>query len=266
MSDYDPSALVAQCESILADGEISGEELYRLAEWLNDHKEACYEWPGNLLVQPLQDAWSDGKINKTEMRRIGRLLVRIQKEWAKSQSEIERDEAAALVMGILDDFNFQEARLPDVPFDARIRSHSDRLVSYEVNLSGPSCSCPDWLSHRRILPAGHLSKCCKHILDAYCLVQPDGGWPGWLGGFFETEYLPHPEQEWKVIFVSRSPVLISSAPTGWANVFVKISGEFERFGYSIGEDRWSYMMAPPGQRQIVKELHQLCGIPPKIFR
>lgn len=32
MDDYDPSELVAICESIIEDGEISGDELYGLAE------------------------------------------------------------------------------------------------------------------------------------------------------------------------------------------------------------------------------------------
>lgn len=71
MNDQLSSELVAVCEHILEDGEISGDELYALAEWLNGHREACFVWPGNLLVKPLQDAWSDGKITKTEARRIG---------------------------------------------------------------------------------------------------------------------------------------------------------------------------------------------------
>jgi hemerythrin-like domain-containing protein len=59
MSDYDASELLVVCESILEDGELTYDELYRLADWLNSHHDACLHWPGNLLVEPLQKAGSD---------------------------------------------------------------------------------------------------------------------------------------------------------------------------------------------------------------
>jgi hypothetical protein len=70
MSDYDPSELLLLCESIIEDGELTYDELYQLAEWLNNHQEACSNWPGGLLVAPLQKAWADGKITKTEARQV----------------------------------------------------------------------------------------------------------------------------------------------------------------------------------------------------
>jgi hypothetical protein len=51
MSDYDPSELMVVCESIIEDGELTYDELYQLAEWLNNDREACLHWPGNLLVE-----------------------------------------------------------------------------------------------------------------------------------------------------------------------------------------------------------------------
>ena len=69
MSDYDPSELLVLCESIIEDGELTYDEIYQLAEWLNNDREACLHWPGNLLVEPLRKAWADGKITKTEARK-----------------------------------------------------------------------------------------------------------------------------------------------------------------------------------------------------
>ncbi|HEY5741449.1 MAG TPA: hypothetical protein VIS99_02820 [Terrimicrobiaceae bacterium] len=66
MSDYDPNELLVVCESIIEDGELTYDELYQLADWLNNHHEACLHWPGSLIVEPLQKAWADGKITKTE--------------------------------------------------------------------------------------------------------------------------------------------------------------------------------------------------------
>jgi hypothetical protein len=82
MSDYDPSELLLLCESIIEDGELTYDELYQLAEWLNNHQEACSNWPGGLLVAPLQKAWADGKITKTEARQVARIIIEVRKEAA----------------------------------------------------------------------------------------------------------------------------------------------------------------------------------------
>lgn len=97
MADYDSTELVRLCESILEDGEISNVELYELAEWLDEHREACFHWPGDHLVKPLQEIWSDGKVTKTELRKIARLLVRICKEWAKNLAEEATDGQVSFV-------------------------------------------------------------------------------------------------------------------------------------------------------------------------
>jgi hypothetical protein len=68
MSDHDTRELLVLCETILEDGELTYNELYALGEWLNEHREASFHWPGNLLVKPLQKAWADSKITKTEAR------------------------------------------------------------------------------------------------------------------------------------------------------------------------------------------------------
>jgi hemerythrin-like domain-containing protein len=52
MSHYDATELLLVCESIIEHGELTYDELYRLADWLNNHPEACHHWPGNLLVEP----------------------------------------------------------------------------------------------------------------------------------------------------------------------------------------------------------------------
>ena len=41
--------------------------------------------------------------------------------------------------------------LPTIPFSTRIRSHTSRGVFYEVSLSGPTCTYPDFRSFRHRL-------------------------------------------------------------------------------------------------------------------
>lgn len=250
MNDYNANELVAVCESILEDGEISGDEIYRLAEWLNDHREACFHWPGNLLVKPMQEVWSDGKITKTEMRLISRLLVRIRKDWAKRQVEAAVERAGEAVEQIVDAIDLSQAWIPPIPFVLRVKSHTDKGVIYDVDLSGPTCTCPDWRSKRYSLPRGHLSRCCKHVFDAYGQIEPERGWPGWLGAFLDVSWPPHPLQQWMVLRIGGGFVLASTAPTGWANVYAEEGGACDRFGYNAIEDRWAYGMEPTGSDRI----------------
>lgn len=251
---YAPVELVGVCESIIEDGELSGDEIYGLAEWLNNHREACFHWPGNLLVQPLQDVWADGKVNKTELRLISRLLLRVRKEWAKRQKQEVAERMSQFVAATALNFNLRNAQLPSIPLTLQIKSHSEKGLTYQVDLSEPSCTCPDWVGGRRRIPVGHLTRCCKHVLEAFRQVEPECGWPGWLGAFFSFAWPPHLEQSW-FIFESRgSFALVSSAAKGWANVFVEADGSYDRFGYNVEERRWSYGISPPGCREIAKML------------
>ena len=80
------SELIALCASIISDGEVSPEEAYQLAEWLNNHPDAATTWPGSGLIQPLQEIWADGKVNKRDLHRLARLLISVQREWARHPS------------------------------------------------------------------------------------------------------------------------------------------------------------------------------------
>lgn len=252
MNDYDPRELISVCESIIEDGELSYDEVYQLAEWLNNHQEDCFEWPGSLLVKPLQDAWADGKITKTEARQLARLIQQIRKEWGKRQEEQAFASASEMAKEAVRHFDLTQPRLPTIPFTAKIKSHTDKRVTYEVNLSGPSYTCPDWRKYRNQLPPSHLSRCCKHIFDAYSQFEPPQKWPGWLRSFFDLAWTPHPQEQWAVLHVDSGLVLVSNAPKGWANVFASDRGPYDRFGYSVIEDRWAYGIEPPNGDRISK--------------
>ncbi len=256
MDAYDPTELLLLCDSILEDGEISGDELYDLATWLNDHRDACFHWPGNILVGPLQDVWADGHVTKTEMRQIGRLLVRIRKDWARQQSALAAQQAALFAEQLCHKFDLTNPATPCIPYTTRIKSHSEPGLHYDVDLSAPSCTCPDWRSVRQSLPATHLSRCCKHILEAYGNLEPAGGWPGWFGPFVDSGYPPHPRAQWMVLNIGGRTVLASASPTGWTNVYAQNHEGYDRFGYNIDEDRWSYGMEPDGADYIARAIQQ----------
>ena len=255
MSDYDPSELLLLCESIIEDGELTYDELYQLAEWLNNHQEACSNWHGSLLVAPLQKAWADGKINKTEARQVARIIIEVRKDEAKRDAEKASEQATEIASEAARTFDLTRPNLPTIPFVTHVKSHTKKGGFYEVNLSGPTCTCPDFRSFRHRLSAGHLTRCCKHVFDAYARLEPSGGWPGWLGAFLALSWTPHPHQEWGILSIRqgwltfRQPelVLISSAPNRWANVFAPDDGHYDRYGYDVIEDRWAYEIEPPAR-------------------
>jgi hypothetical protein len=128
MSDDDTLELLALCETISEDGELTYDELYKLAEWLNNHREACLHWPGNLLVAPLQKAWADGKITKTEARQLARVILEIRKEAAKRDAEETFVRAAETASEAAHTFDLTTATLPTIPFSTRVKSYTKRDV------------------------------------------------------------------------------------------------------------------------------------------
>ncbi len=246
MSIYDPSDLMALCETILADGELSGREVYRLSQWLNENREAAQQWPGNLLVSSLQRTWSDGKISTAELQETARLLVQIHKEWIASHAGETLDPVPEVAPEILKTIDLSRPLLPAVPWITRIRSRAEEGGYSQIDLGPPSCTCSDWQRDRSQLPVGHLSRCCKHVLYAYSRLQPKNGWPGWMRAFLGYQWTPHPRKQWMMLRMGGSFVLASTAPEDWADVFAPEDGEYERFGYHVVENRWAYDSRPAG--------------------
>lgn len=243
MSAYDPSDLIALCETILEDGELSGREVYRLSQWLNENREACSHWPGNLLVTSLQKAWADAKLTTAELQEIGRLLISIHKEWIVD-ADANMEPAPPVSPEGLQKLDLTQPLLPLIPWKTRARSRTDKSACYEVDLSKPSCTCPDWQHDRSHFPIGHLGRCCRHVLFAYSRVHPPTGWPSWMQAFLGHQWTPHPCKQWMVIRCGSALVLASTAPIDWADVFAPHVGEYERFGYHITENRWAYGSEP----------------------
>jgi hypothetical protein len=257
---YDPSELLKVCDSILEDGEISGDEAYTLSNWLNEHREASFHWPGDSLVPLLQQIWEDGKVTKTELRQLARALVRIRKESVKRQSQRAANEAIAAAKQAFRSFDLSQPVVPLLPYAAEIKSHSERGVRYHVDLSFPSCTCPDFMTRRQSLPVGHINRCCKHVFDAYRQLVTVEDCRGWMRGFIENGWPAHPDSEWSVVPVDGSYILASTAPNGWSNIYAINGHEYGRFGYNLAEERWAYGEAPGHADEIVSVVHQICRV------
>ena len=122
-SVYDVKPLMALCEKILLDEEVSVEELYELAAFLNANPEAGKHWPGNQFVEPLQEVWADGVIDSRELALMERLIVETRREWRRRVAPMEKTE--------------------------RPRQRSERIVPSPVLLGLRACAGGGSLAERR---------------------------------------------------------------------------------------------------------------------
>lgn len=244
MIEYDPTGLIALCASILDDSEVTPDEAYELADWLNNHPEAGRCWPGSELIGPLQEIWADGVTSQRELHRLSRILVSIQREWARHpKTEISHDASGTLPE--LSETNLQDVRLPSLDGKFRIPSRSVPGRFYEVDLNGPTCSCPDWRAWRSRLPVGDFTRCCKHVLDVYAKLPRGEGVDEWLVAFVDNGWPAHPGAEWHLLTLGLDKVLFCTpSDKGWANVYAREGREYVRFGFNVDEDRWAYGSEP----------------------
>lgn len=250
MTRDDTDQLIAFCASILDDGEVNEDEAYRLAEWLNLHRPVADSELGLQLVRPLQEVWADGSASLRDLHRLKRLLISIQREWAKRNVRSSCREDNSLARSSAEDIH--DVRLPSLECTMTVPSRTTPGVAYDVDLAGPSCSCPDWRGRRARLPQGDFSRCCKHVFDAYATLPRTAQSDQWLLAFLDNGWPSHPKAKWELLTIPPAPVLFCTpVDEGWANVFAKDGEEYSRFGYNPAEDRWAYNSKPQNAAVIV---------------
>ena len=68
---------------VTADGELSLEEIWDLAQYLNGNETAQHKWPGNRLWRQLERAYEDGEISPEEHRHLGDIIVEVEEACAE---------------------------------------------------------------------------------------------------------------------------------------------------------------------------------------
>jgi len=69
--------MVGLVHGVIADGDVSGEEAERLAEWTREHPNIASRWPANLLTRRLEGIFRDGRVDARERKHLAGLLSQL---------------------------------------------------------------------------------------------------------------------------------------------------------------------------------------------
>ncbi len=148
-----------------------------------------------------------------------------------------------------------------LPNPKEVRSTFDHSTTYQVNLRDLLCTCPDFQKRRKDFPFPDARRVCKHI---YYLLSKTGELESldpFLRVFVEDR---HPSQVIVKATIGGSNEVIFSFNPGdeWINIYTRhrrrgekpgqFSGAYDRYGFSLGRDGWSYGRYPAGAGEIRK--------------
>jgi hypothetical protein len=149
--------------------------------------------------------------------------------------------------------------------DQEIESYSDENTVYKASISEMTCTCPDFKKYRKGVPVNDPRRACKHLYG----VMEDNSLLSDLSEL-ALSILESPSKNKHLTTVklsSGNEVSICHGGNEWVDVFTRkrrkgdsgglYSGKYDRFGFNINEQRWSYGDGPPGAREIKSILSQV---------
>ena len=240
---------------LTADGRLSGEEVWLLADYFNHDKEACAIWPGNMLVPVLQRVFQDGVLTEQEMMEVAAMICHIEQHAATLVSELEpQAEPPPLVPPVIKPTErLTRLALPSVNWRGHVES-SDGETEYNVDLMRYTCTCPDWAGRRAKLAPGSIGRACKHIVRSLHAQDEFENFPPIIRAIIEDAFFRDggtaPGDDYLHMDLNGNSIFVSYTGGDWANVLAPDGNDYSRFGYNITEQRWSYGEAPKGARKI----------------
>lgn len=253
--DANTKKLITRCRKMLSDGELSGDEVWSLANWMNKNPECTKSWPGEVLAPALKAVFEDGIIEIEELEHLALLLLDIERQWSLHQTAVQQEQKLA---------SREEAvaervvvRVPRFAHRCSVESFSSD-DSYDVDLDWQSCPCPDWIDRRRGFALESPDRCCKHIVRAIFDNELDDQLDplprSILENCYERSRGADMGAEYFLLSYKDNKALLSVTESDWINVYA-LGGDgcFERFGYNRLERRWAYGESPYGIATAVRK-------------
>jgi hypothetical protein len=258
--------VVQYLRALTHNGELSTDEVWQLAEWLNQQPDKIVNsWPAKPLVSALQTAFADKDLSHAELEDLANTIVAIEELWVETFAQSRdgpKNEGGAARSAVIEEL---KPEVPAIPIQAEIPADG-RSETFTVNLQHHTCTCPEWEENRAAFPEGDYRRCCAHLTRAYhgLVAQGQGGLrrdPLFVA-FIEEQARRNKGAEvdivWRLAVVNGTRVLYGASPASeWVNVFAPDEdgdGEIKRFGYNRRKKRWSYGDRP---RQIAWQMESI---------
>lgn len=245
---------------ITEDGVLDTEEVYELAEFLNERPAAAEVWPGDVLHAALVSVFEDGKLTDEEMAALGQLVQDIEKEAAEAELPTVWDDTPSTDHAPAVDT--VELLLPTLQGEEK-SGIDDAGESFTLALPRFTCSCEDWVATRAQLPERSPGRLCRHLVSELNRMKdelPDVNAPfSWLlGERTQRGKGTHPVEFYNLLMTDDGTCLVSFGSSKWAHLLVPIEeAVFDRYGFDFSERRWSYGRQPVGYGVVKQYINQL---------
>jgi hypothetical protein len=236
---------------ITSDGELSLEEIWDLAHYLNGNESAQHKWPGQRLWRQIERAMEDGEISDQEHQHLGDIIVEIEEACAGISTGITNIHNRINLDGI----TVSDLKLPIINQTVFVEPRADDDQKYTLDLRSHTCTCPDWFARHKDIPQGSFGRACKHIAAALAEARENGEpitkqWDKRAAQLIEQlgrlELGADPFTNWQHIAWEDGDAFVGWDKSDWASIFANIGiGEYERYGFNLEDERWAYSEQPP---------------------
>lgn len=243
---------IAFLRTLTADGLLTGEEVWSLAEFFNQNKPCAEDWPGTILVPMLSSTFDDASTSDEEMEVLASTISSIEQEWA-TKNPLPKTAAPENITPL----KSTQASMPALDLSLQIpASRNDDI--FVVSLLQHTCTCPDW-RQRQIWPAAHPGRCCKHVAHAF--AQTGKPLDPWFQALLDDCFLrgrgTDPVDDWLLLSVTKSkPALLSGGPGEWCTVFVSEPKGYQKYAFNRIDRHWSFNSTPSISAEIERTIRE----------
>jgi hypothetical protein len=250
---------------ITSDGILEQGEIWDLAAFLNEDREARHTWPGNVLLETLNSVFDDGEVSPEEMAALGSILRDIENECGTIFADKDEFEDSAEAPPKPADpsaaTNIQPYHLPKISKELTVAD--PEAGSLSLDLSTQSCTCADWKEQRRTSEIGEPGRLCVHLAHAFAeSLQNQESVPAHTRALLED--LDHrgsggePGFTWQLLQLHDERILMGHGGPIWCHLYAPSrAGAYERFSYHREEKRWFFGAKPKHSRMLKKFMDEL---------
>ncbi|MGK0196791.1 MAG: hypothetical protein ACI91J_000051 [Yoonia sp.] len=233
---------------ITSDGIMEKGEIWDLAAFLNEDREARHDWPGSVLWETLNNVFDDGEVSPEEMAALGSILRDIENECGTIFADKDEfDDTTDFQIKPADPKaapSIQPYHFPKISRTPTVQDSGAGELT--LDLSTQSCNCADWQEHRRAFEIGEPGRRCAHLAHAFAeSLKNQESVPAHTRALLED--LDHrggggePDFTWQLLEFHNDRSLPGHGGAIWCQLYAPSrAGEYERFSYHRGEKRWFF--------------------------